>query len=260
MEAEFAVSVVVFHTEPETLRKALHSLSSQTTNVKFILVDHSPDNKYKSFLPSNSSWTYLARKNDGYGSGNNAGIASLPQSKFVIIANPDIILPQGTLEKVKSIFENDSQKKIGVLSGKILNPDHSWQNLNKRYPTILGLFGRRFPKLQLIESIRDAVSHYEMSDSKPDLEQDVELLPGCFLCLRRETWERIRGFDPNFFLYFEDYDLCQKVKKIGLKIQYSPNIQVIHEYQRKTHKSIWHFYLFTKSMLQFFNKWGFKWK
>lgn len=260
MKADFAISMVVFNTGKATLEKALTSVKLQSIPFHFILVDHSLEHSYRSFLPAGPSWNYLARENLGYGSGNNAGLKNLPDSDYVLILNPDVILNNDTLKVIKQMFFDDTEGRIGILSGKILNPDLSWQNLNKRIPSLAGLLGRRFAFLQKWNWFRQAVARYEMEDCDPEKEQDVELLPGCFLCLRRSVWEQIHGFDESFFLYFEDYDLCQKCKELGYRVVYSPKFSVIHEYQRKSHSSAWHFYLFAKSMIRFFRKWGFRWQ
>jgi len=260
MAVDFSISMVVYNTPMETLTKALDSVKSQSVASHFVLVDHSENQKFKELLRLYPDFLYLPRQNDGYGAGNNAGQSIIPGSEFVLVLNPDIVLGTHCLTSIKQLFNEDKSNSLGLVSGKINYPDGKWQNLQKRFPTFLGLVGRRFSKLQKMEMIRSAVGLYERQDADPNLETDVEFLPGCLLALRRSAWDAVSGFDTGFFLYFEDFDLCEKVRLAGFRVLYSPRFQAIHEYQRSTHSSLLHFYLFTKSMLRFFRKWGFRWK
>jgi GT2 family glycosyltransferase len=85
-----------------------------------------------------------------------------------------------------------------------------------------------------------------MKNSSHDIIQEVDWLMGSCLIIRKEGF---LGFDDkNFFMYFEDVDVCRRAKKIGKKVIYNPEAEVIHYHARESAKHPW-YYLFLKIKL-----------
>jgi GT2 family glycosyltransferase len=100
-------------------------------------------------------------------------------------------------------------------------------------------------------------------DFKPDVEQEVDSVRGSFMLMRREVYEKLGwAFDPRYFIWFEDVDICREVKRLGFKVVHTPIISCVdyigQSFKQRT--TLWKQKQFTKSMLQYFQKWepGYK--
>ncbi len=196
--------------------------------------------------------------NKGYGFGHNVGIKNAPECEYYLILNPDIEIPAGTIEKLVEFM--DSHPDIGLASPKVLNEDGSIQHLNKRLPTVFDLFARRFlPSfLQKISFVKRRMDYYIMLDKGYDAIQDVPFISGCFMLFRKAALDKIGGFDENFFMYLEDADISRRLNQIARSVYY-PEASVIHRWTRGSHKNIKLTWVHIKSMMYYFNKWGWDW-
>src|SRR3990167_4773220 len=97
-----------------------------------------------------------------------------------------------------------------------------------------------------------------MRDIGYDHIYDVPFLSGAFMFCRTNLLKKVGGFDPGYFLYFEDADLCRRVQKTHRTV-YCPATSVTHYWQRSAHKQ-WKFgWIFMRSAWRYFNRWGYKW-
>jgi len=195
-------------------------------------------------------------KRAGYGENHNINLERA-KGRYFVIMNSDMLV-------CKNIFINlldfiDKHDDIGIVSPKILNEDGTVQGLNKRYPTITDLFIRRFfPRyLSQFISVRRRLDSYEMRDIGYDHIYDVPCLSGSFMFCRTDLLKRLKGFDPKYFLYFEDFDLCRRVQKTHRTV-YNPHASVIHFWKRDAHINWVFTYYFMRSAFLYFNRWGYK--
>jgi len=103
-----------------------------------------------------------------------------------------------------------------------------------------------------------------MKDFDGDKEQEVDSVRGSFMLMRRDVVEKLGfAFDPRYYIWYEDVDICREVKKMGLKVMYSPVITAIDYVGQsfKKQESLWKQKNFTRSMLTYFQKWEawYKW-
>ncbi|WP_411822907.1 glycosyltransferase family 2 protein [Leptospira sp. 'Mane'] len=258
--ARVTVCIVCYNTKYEILIKCIESIEKQSSEWKGIFVDHSPHSDYKQTLTNRKNWKYFERGyvNNGFGGGNNFGFENSEAADYFLLVNPDLILGKDSIRNLIRSIENRSN--AGLVTGKIFYPNGNLQKLNKRNPRVLALFGRRFSIFEKIPLVKKTIEDYEMSDMDYDKENNVEFVSGCLMLIKANVWKEINGFDPRYFLYFEDADLTRKIREKGYETIYSPDAEAIHEYQRGSHKSIRHFLYFLKSMITYFQKWGWKWK
>ncbi len=196
--------------------------------------------------------------NGGYGFGHNVGIKNAPECEYYLILNPDIEIPNGTIEKLVEFM--DSHPDIGLASPKVLNEDGSIQHLNKRLPTVFDLFARRFlPSfLQNLSFIKRRMDYYIMLDKGYDAILDVPFISGCFMLFRKSALDKIGGFDENFFMYLEDADISRRLNQVARSVYY-PEATVIHRWTRGSHRNLKLTWIHIKSMMYYFNKWGWDW-
>jgi GT2 family glycosyltransferase len=192
-------------------------------------------------------------ENLGYGRAHNLVIAGVTERHHVI-CNPDIIFRENTLKKLGEYL--DEHPDVGIVCPAVLNEDLTPQHLNKRLPTVLDLFLRRFLPKVLTPIFRQRLDRYEMKDVGYEREVDVPFVSGAFLFCRAEALRRVGGFDPRYFLYFEDVDLSRSVQRAGFRTVFLPTTSVVHLWARAAHKSPRIALAFIRNGLRYFGKWG----
>lgn len=170
--------------------------------------------------------TYLAMpSNLGYGAAMNAAVASLPPSvAWVLVSNPDVVLSPGAVDQLVAAGEADPL--IGSVGPAILNSD-----------------GTLYPSARAVPSLRTGVGHamfsnlwpsnpwsrrYRNDSIIPTERRDAGWLSGSCLLVRRRAFDELGGFDPKFFMYFEDVDLGYRLGKSGYRNVYEPSVHVTH--------------------------------
>lgn len=200
------------------------------------------------------------KTNLGMGAGNNLG-AKEASGKYLLILNPDTELHNEALVKMFNYLENNSQT-AGLVGPKLIYPDGQRQISCYRYPNIMMPLFRR----TIIGKLKPQyLDYYLMKDFDLNQPQEVDWLMGSCLMLTKDLFERLKGFDQRFFMYFEDTDLCRRITSSGLKVIYLPEALVIHYHGRASAKKHWLWALISnhmarihlKSYLKYFYKWGF---
>ncbi|HNU96406.1 MAG TPA: glycosyltransferase family 2 protein [Candidatus Magasanikbacteria bacterium] len=194
------------------------------------------------------------KENLGFGAANNQGY-KIATGDYILFLNPDNEIEAGSLDKVIDLMEK--RLDIGLLSCKLIKQDGAFNEEAKP---------RRFPKLIDQLSLLLKVPHlfpkvldkYLMKDFNPEIEQEVETVRGAFMLLRKKTLDKLGwGFDPRYFIWFEDIDLCREIKKMNLKVIYTPIVTCVdligQSFVQRT--NLWKQKNFTASMLKYFQKW-----
>ena len=227
-------------------------------NAEVLVVDNRSDDGSVEFLKKNYPGVIVnvntVRK--GYGANHNINLRKA-RGQYIIFMNADIVLLDGTIVQLKNFM--DHNPSIGICCPNVFNEDKSLQFLNKRYPTILDLFLRRFQFFFSKRFIQRRTRHYEMRDNGYEKSTDIPFISGCFMFCRTRFIQAVNGFDERFFLYFEDVDLCRQIQKDARTVS-CPEAMVIHRWERSAHKNIKWFLVFVKSAVLYFNKWGYVFK
>lgn len=192
----------------------------------------------------------LLDENKGFGFGHNQAI-KITKAKYHIVMNLDSTPNSDDLILQMENFMNRRQD-VDLLSPLVLYPNKEIQYLTRSEPTVIDLLIRFmgpkwFPRRQ--KRFIHFVDGY-------DHEQIIENATGCFMFLRASTLKKVGGFDERYFIYMEDSDLTKEINKIGKAI-FSPDFQVIHEWQRANHSTKGSM-LMINSMIAYFRKWGWK--
>lgn len=195
----------------------------------------------------------FGKRNAGFGQGHNYN-GQLSKEKYFLICNPDILI---TKKNFELLFSYLKQHRNIVVAPKVLNVDGTPQYLFRRRLTVFDYFLRFLPNELVKGPLKKRLINYECRNLSEDT-QEVSFSSGCFLFLRNEDFYEVDGFDPRYFMYFEDNDLCQKLRLANKKIIYLPQAEITHFYGKEAHRSKKLFLIFLKSMKQYFNKWGWK--
>ncbi|MDR2431501.1 MAG: glycosyltransferase family 2 protein, partial [Candidatus Margulisbacteria bacterium] len=168
--------------------------------------------------------------NVGFAAGNNLGLAAA-EGKYILCLNPDTEVQSGALDFICKAFDRDS--RLGALGVKLLNPDGTLQPSCKSFPaadTILWnalALDALFPRSRIF-------GKYNMGWFKYDREMEVDQPMGAALALRRDVLDRVGVFDERYFMYFDEVDLCFRIKQAGFKIKFFPQAGVIHHWAQST--------------------------
>ena len=147
----------------------------------------------------------------------------------------------------------------GVIVPAMYRSDGTRQYVCKRYPSVLDLALRGFAPRPLRRLFRKRLDRYEMRDVIADaVVTPVPVMSGSFMMLRRKAIESTGGFDPEYFLYFEDFDWSVRLNRVT-RSAYVPTVHAVHHGGGASRKGCRHIAYFTRSGWRFFNKHGWKW-
>ena len=156
-------------------------------------------------------------ENIGFGRANNQGWR-VSHSKYVLFLNSDTLVPPGALAQLIEFM--NSHPDAGVCSPRLLCADGTTQSFAFGCdPTPAYLLARGWSRVFLHRPRHD----WETRDA-----QTVDWVSGACLLARRNALERVDGFDEEFFMYFEDNDLCLRIRRAGWKIFYNPQVTITH--------------------------------
>jgi nucleoside-diphosphate-sugar epimerase/GT2 family glycosyltransferase len=191
--------------------------------------------------------------NVGYGRGNNLAIAHA-HSDYHAVINPDLFVDADALLEALRFMEGHAD--VGLLSPAVVGEDGERHYLCKRNPTLLIMFLRSFAPLWLQSLLRSVVDEFEMRDCDYDKPiHPLEYPTGCFMFFRTAPLQEIGGFDPDFFLHYEDADIGRRILKVA-RVFYVPSVRVTHRWARDTHRSLQAMLLTARSGLLYWRKWG----
>ncbi|CAG9200721.1 Glyco_trans_2-like domain-containing protein [Paraburkholderia caribensis] len=266
-----SVSVVVYRPDVQQLAQTLNSLAAAYDALKetrtgfrldVCLVDNGglPDMtaSLDALRAHGATSSIIAGQgNVGYGRGHNLAIERAA-SRYHLVLNPDIDLDRQALIRAVEFFE--SHADVGLLTPRIGDEAGHIQYLCRRYPTLLDLFVRGFLPASVRRFFAHRLARYEMQDliNERDIVWDPPIVSGCFMLFRTSVLKTLAGFDPRYFLYFEDYDLSLRTHEVT-RIAYLPAVRVLHHGGGAARKGFAHIRMFAASAFKFFNRFGWKW-
>lgn len=169
--------------------------------------------------------------NLGFGEAMNRGIKDA-QGRYVCVFNPDIVVMPGAFEELVSYL--DAHPKVGIVGPQLHNPDGTLQHSCYRFMEPKTVLYRRLPFVRRFAAVRRHLDAYVMADWDHANTRNVDYLLGAVMLVRREALDQVGGFDPAYFMYFEDQDLCRRFWKAGWNVTYHPKARLIHYHRRET--------------------------
>jgi hypothetical protein len=196
-------------------------------------------------------------ENIGFAGGNNLGAANA-SGEYLLILNPDTTVRKDSIEKMVSYM--DKHKDVGILGPRLEYSDGTVQDSCRRDMKFYDLVLKRtfLGKLPLFKR---RVEKYTMDDFDHSKIQEVELITGACMLIRKDFYDDIEGFDDRYFLFMEDFDLCKKVRAAGKKVVYYPDAIINHYHKRLSAGSIFTlirkpvFWMHVNSARKYFWKW-----
>jgi GT2 family glycosyltransferase len=219
--------IVSFNTR-DVLRECLQSVFREATSlrVQVIVVDNASTDGSQAMIEVEFPDVLLIRSevNLGFGPANNLGFSSA-SGRYLVLLNSDAFLTEGSLKR--STAHMDANPGAGLGGGRLTGRDGSWQPSARMFPTVfsdllvLSGLAARFPRSRFF-------GRADRTWASPMEPAEVDWIPGAYAIVRTEILRSIGLFDPRFFLYYEEVDLCKRIKDAGYSIWYWPDIAVIH--------------------------------
>ena len=226
---------IVSHKQLMMIKNLLDELVSNT-QARIILTinvdeDESTIRKYV-----NNNRVLIVRNTQTKGFGENHNYAfSLSDSKYFLILNPDVQLEANMIDELIKILASTNTKLISPIS--VTNSGYHNDNA-RMFPSILTPFKRIFKKK----------SEYCFKDKKV---YDVDWISGMFMLFESSLYRDIGGFDEQFFLYYEDVDICKRVHSANERILLTSQFEVKHHGARESGKSIKYLLIHILSMIKY---------
>ncbi|ONI86008.1 dTDP-Rha--alpha-D-GlcNAc-pyrophosphate polyprenol alpha-3-L-rhamnosyltransferase [Actinosynnema sp. ALI-1.44] len=222
---ELAV-VTVTYSPGETIERFLDTLATATERpIQVVMADNgSTDGAPEKAAQRDGVRLLNTGENLGYGTAANRGAAEFgDEFGWIIVANPDIEWAPGSIDE-------------------LLKAASRWPRGGAFGPLIRETNGEIYPSARLLPSLGKGVGHaivgrvwrdnpwtkaYRQSDTEVR-ERTAGWLSGSCQLLRREAFDSVDGFDPRYFMYFEDVDLGDRLGKAGWQNVYVPTAEVTH--------------------------------
>ena len=238
------------------LEQCLNSVfaASKNLNVQIFVVDNNSVDGSINMLKENFSSVVLIenKENVGFSKANNQAIKRA-NSPYVLLLNPDTVIEEDTFDKCIDFMNSNAD--CGGLGLRMLDGKGNFLPESKRgFPSpsvsFYKIFGLSylFPKSQKFGRYHlGFLSEFEVNE--------VDVLSGAFMLLRKVTLEKVGLLDEQFFMYGEDIDLSYRIKLGGYKNYYFPETKIIHYKGESTKKSsVNYVFVFYNAMILFAKK------
>lgn len=163
-------------------------------------------------------------ENRGFAAGNNVGLQA-SQGEYILFLNPDTLAQPLSIAALCDYM--DTHPEVGVAGPRLLNADGTTQSSRRRFPTLATALIESTP-LQPIFPNAPALKRFYVLDYSDEEEQFVDWLSGAALMCRRTALEQTGPFDPGYFMFSEEVDLCRRMANAGWLVAYVPQAQVTH--------------------------------
>ncbi len=218
--AAVSVVVVTYNALP-LLERSLESVRGHET----IVVDHGSSDGTVDFVRERfPDARVIEQENLGFGAGNNTGMRAAA-GDYLLLLNADAWVLGDGIERLVEFAE--ANPDAAVVGPKLLNPDGTLQRSVRGYPSTWRiateyLFLRKLaPRSRLFNAFYGAGFDHESV-------REAEFLGGACLLVRRAAFERVGGFDEDFFMMSEEVDWCYRFRQAGWKVLFYPGADVVH--------------------------------
>ncbi len=220
-------AIVVTYNSGPFIRRCLESLAQESfgVSVRTLVIDNNSTDGSAEIAREVPGVSVTEMKaNRGFAAAVNAGV-SLSRSEYVLLLNPDTVVTGGAIGTLKEYL--DANPDVACVSPQLLNFDGSVQSSCREFPGVMTIVGeflvapwmrRRIPRLD-----RYRMGYFDHGSSR-DVDQPMA---SCML-LRRDALEKVGPLDESLPIFFNDVDLCRRMKDLQFRIVFLPDAKVYH--------------------------------
>ncbi len=220
--------IIVSYNTREVLRQCLYSVIEESKSIaaEILVVDNASTDGSAEMISAEFPQVLLLRSevNLGFGAANNVAL-EIARGRYFVLLNSDAFFTSGALGR--AIRHMDETPECGLGGSRLIGRDGSAQPSSRCFHSVLsdmlvltGLAGR-YPKSRFF-------GRFDRTWADPEIPARVDWVPGAFCILRPEALRKVGSFDPAFFLYYEEVDLCLRFKRAGFAVWYWPDVVIVH--------------------------------
>lgn len=231
-----------------SVRRSLQGIDGEV----FVVDNNSVDGSLKMLAKKFPEVKVIANKeNVGFSRANNQAIR-ISTGEYVLLLNPDTVVEDDTFAKCIAFM--DAHPDAGGLGVKMVDGKGNFLPESKRgLPTPAAAFYKMFGIAKLFPHNK-RFAHYYMGHLSNEETNEVEILAGAFMLMRRETLDKVGLLDETFFMYGEDIDLSYRITQGGYKNYYFPETRIIHYKGESTKKTSVNYVLVFYKAMEIFAK------
>ena len=230
-------AILVNYNAGNELAVALRSIQSDCAQVEWeaVVVDNASSDNSAAIVETFPRATLIRNPaNVGFGRAVNQA-AAVARAPRLLLVNPDCRLVSGAISTLRSVL--DAEPSCAVVGPRIFDPEGTVQGSARGDPDMLtGLFGRTGALRVLLPFLPVARRNVVVEDAVRTGASSVvvDWLSGACMLIRRDAFTAAGGFDERFFLYWEDADLCRRLRNRGFQVRYVPGASAVHQVGRSS--------------------------
>lgn len=220
--------IILCWNDLKVIANCLQSIYATTRRTEFeiIVSDNGSSDGSVEFVRKNYPQVLVIEngRNLRFAKANNVGIRA-SRGECILILNPDTLVHESTLDTMVGFL--DKHPESGAVGCRVLNSDGSYQESARPLQTIRS----EWISALYLRQLGRVSEHFHPGSYvgwRGDTERQVGWLSGCFILARGDLLRRIGGFDEQFFYYYEDMDLCRRIRAAGYSVTYTPEVTMTH--------------------------------
>lgn len=212
--------IIVNYNSCALTQNGLRSIYKHKPNISFevIVVDNnSTDNSKKKLREEFQDTIWIQNEtNEGFGRANNIG-AHYAKGNFLLFLNSDVLVKSDTIENLFINFSNE-EKHVGAATCQLINPDGSLQKSTFH----------SFASFLEVLSYNLLIEYLFSIKKKLDAKRSIKALHGACFMIKKETFVQVGGFDQDFFMYSEEFELCSRLIDKHYELKLYPDLKLVH--------------------------------
>jgi len=171
----------------------------------------------------------------GFGANHNKAFLRATAPVFCVV-NPDVRIGSNIFPR---LIESLQMPAVGVVAPLIIDAAGNLEDSARKFPTPLTILGKLLGMVHGVD--------YVMRGDKIN----PDWIGGMFMVFRRQVFQEVKGFDERYFLYYEDVDLCARMRLRGMAVVLDPSVRAVHDARRSSHSNPHYSFIHVRSMFRF---------
>lgn len=230
---DVTVTIVTYNCTDDAIKciDTLHGAAGRH-RVEVVVVDNDSDDDVAAAIGTSHPEVKVIerRRNAGFGRSHNLAAAHA-SGRYLLVLNPDTVVEPGAIDEMVDFSDARAAEgdPVGVVAPMLLNPDGTDQLTARSFPTAsAGIFGRRSPLTRWFPSNPWSGKFLRFDQVDRTMPWTVDWVSGAAMMVPRDLFESLEGFDPDFFMHFEDAELCARVGAAGRDVWCVPQGRIVH--------------------------------
>ena len=221
--------VIVSYNVKYFLEQCLRSVKKATKNLEteIIVVDNNSVDESTEMVKNKFPNVNLIHnaKNVGFSKANNQAI-KMAKGEFILLLNPDTLVEEDALEKTVAFMQ--SKEDAGAVGVHMVDGKGKFLDESKRGVPRFSTSLFKFLGLHKFLPRSATFNHYYLGNLDKNKQYEIEVLAGAFMLIRKSLLDKIGLLDEQFFMYWEDVDLCMRISERSYKNYYLGDVRIIH--------------------------------